>query len=66
MKENDAGVKPKSNNELWGKQRARNCRLGGQETRVSGERPDTVRYAADLGNASLSRSQRCRNWDLPH
>lgn len=42
-----------------GEQQAMDCRMGRQETRVSGERPETVRYA------SLPTSQRCRNWDLP-
>lgn len=58
-------LKPTSSSALWGKQQAMDYRKGGQETRVSGERPETVRYAGDLGNASLPRSQRCRNWDLP-
>lgn len=59
MRENDAGEKPTSSNELWGEQQVMDCRMGRQETRVSGERTETVRYA------SLPTSQRCRNWDLP-
>lgn len=59
MRENDGGEKPTSSNELWGEQQAMDCRMGRQETRVSGERPETVRYA------SLPTSQRCRNWYLP-
>lgn len=36
-------LKPTSSSALWGKQWAMDCRKGGQETRVSGGRPETVR-----------------------